>query len=641
MRYTEDEGPRRRTSVSNLENSVVSTSQREQLHISDTTMVATLPGRTHGRKMVSATAVTILLLAIILLWNSATHTRQLPAIGSSAQHAEKRMVGITLHPEDHAYRDPQNITLSWTISTGLRSPDGVKKRVYLVNGMFPGPTIEARTGDELTIHVQNDLETEGVAIHWHGLQVPNEMDGAVGYTQCPISPGANFTYRFKIGGQHGTFWWHAHFQTQRGDGLYGGFVIHEPQLGDASDGPRPETYDRDVLLLVGDWFHRSSDAVLDWYTSPGAFGNEPVPDSLLINGFGRFDCGMAVAARPVDCSHISESTFGTILSSAETTRIRLINVGTIAGFSPAVDDASLQAISVDGGSSILAQPALSIGAIYPGERVDAILRWLKPKISDSRLHINLDPENFRYTNPSLNVNQSFPMTYPSAKISHAEGPSSQPLASLDLAASRAPTAPTDAWPAESHHTILLYVKTQKLSRFKNRPRGFINHTSWAPQTPPLQSLPRSDWDDNQLVSYIPVSEPRTPTSLDTPVWVDIIINNLDDGSHPFHLHGNSFYVLSSYRAERVGGWGSWNKYSGQPAPGGLNLETPVLKDTVSVPRRGHVVLRFKAKSPGLWMLHCHMLVHLGSGMATGIHVGLVGDEAHQMQMNKNAAALCD
>jgi FtsP/CotA-like multicopper oxidase with cupredoxin domain len=145
------------------------------------------------------------------------------------------------------------------------------------------------------------------------------------------------------------------------------------------------------------------------------------------------------------------------------------------------------------------------------------------------------------------------------------------------------------------------------------PVGFINHTSWKPQNPPLVSQNRSDWDENQLIPFIALS-PGKPTR------VDIIINNLDDGAHPFHLHGHSFYVLSTYRDEGRGSWGSYNPYSGEAPPNGLDLDFPLRKDTVSVPRRGHVVLTLVADNPGIWALHCHMLVHMARGMAMGLQV---------------------
>jgi len=186
------------------------------------------------------------------------------------------MLGIRLHPEDHVSRPPTTVTHVWNITSGYRSPDGVKKKVYLVNDSFPGPTIECRSGDRLIIHATNSLDSgEGISIHWHGLEMrnSNRMDGAVGFTQCPIPPNKTFTYDFVADtDQAGTFWWHAHSQVERGDGMYGGLVVHKP-IGFRSERKGHE-HENEVLLLVGDWYHRSAQEVLAWYTSVRGFGNE-------------------------------------------------------------------------------------------------------------------------------------------------------------------------------------------------------------------------------------------------------------------------------------------------------------------------------------------------------------------------------
>lgn len=170
----------------------------------------------------------------------------------------------------------------------------------------------------------------------------------------------------------------------------------------------------------------------------------------------------------------------------------------------------------------------------------------------------------------------------------------------------------------------------------------MNRTSWIPQPSPLISVPRKQWDKNQLVPWI--SLPPTPTNkeqnqVESGKWVDIIVNNLDDGAHPFHLHGYNFYLLYSHRSEH--GWGSYTPYSassgGVPDQLELNLENPVLKDTVAVPRRGFVVLRFWANNPGIWMFHCHVLFHQASGMAMGIAVG--GTEGND-DIDLRGAELC-
>ena len=195
---------------------------------------------------------------------------------------QEEMLAIQLHPESHLFRLPQTITHRWTITSGFRSPDGVKKRIYMVNGQFPGPTIECRSGDRVVVHVTNELSSgDGVSIHWHGLEMrnANHMDGAVGLTQCPIPVNRTFTYEFDVGQQAGTFWWHAHSQVQRGDGMYGGLVVHQPAR--VADEMQRYGYEYEVLLLVGDWYHRSADEVLAWYTSARNFGNEVGKFSLV------------------------------------------------------------------------------------------------------------------------------------------------------------------------------------------------------------------------------------------------------------------------------------------------------------------------------------------------------------------------
>jgi hypothetical protein len=171
------------------------------------------------------------------------------------------------------------------------------------------------------------------------------------------------------------------------------------------------------------------------------------------------------------------------------------------------------------------------------------------------LHISLDPENFKYTNSALQPNQSFLIYHPSKTLPSLRKPSNigrnSIVAYFDL--STATSIIDSTLPETANQIILLYAKTQKLSIKANRPAGFMNRTIFAAQTPPLITTPRDAWDENQLVPFTPYSSDSPP------MWVDIIINNLDDGSHPFHLHGYSFYVLASSRSEH--GWGSYNPYS--------------------------------------------------------------------------------
>lgn len=590
------------------------------------------PDRSNWIRPLSLAFMTVLLTTIafssftILFLKPSLRSLILDAFHSNENALNRGwMVGIELHPEDHVFRAPRTIIHNWTITSAIRSPDGVKKSVYLVNGEFPGPTIECRSGDKLVIHVTNDLQSgDGVSIHWHGLNLRNAniMDGAVGFTQCPIPVGGMFQYEFGIEEeQAGTFWWHAHSQVHRGDGMYGGLVVHKP--AEQRNDMDVYGYEKEILLLVGDWYHRGAEEVLAWFTSAKGFGNEPVPDSLLINGVGSFICSMAIPARPVECEAKDEGSLGLLDTTSErkSIRLRVVNVGSLAGFTLSVDSEALTPLTVDGGYPISAHPTHSVGILYPGERVDILLNgnsFLQARLP--RLHVTLDPENLKYNNPALRPNQSFPLfqgLIETPEVKTAPSEHDTPLIRFDLAKAIPSFPHGSPIPITANQTILLYTRTEKLAKFANHPKGFINRTSWSPQlSSPLISLPRAFWDNNQLIPYIPFSTPA--------LWIDLIVNNLDDGSHPFHLHGHSFYVLASSRSEH--GWGSYSPFK-NPEPN-LNLVNPVKKDTISVPRRGYVVVRFKADNEGIWMLHCHVLFHQGSGMAMGLQVG--GDEGHEV-----------
>jgi FtsP/CotA-like multicopper oxidase with cupredoxin domain len=109
------------------------------------------------------------------------------------------------------------------------------------------------------------------------------MDGVPGVTQCVITAGSTFMYNLTIPhDQSGTFWYHGHVGTSRADGLYGGFVVHAPSPKPTVRGLRTHEsaesvrygYEREFLLLIGDWYHLPGDKVLAWYMSIESFGNE-------------------------------------------------------------------------------------------------------------------------------------------------------------------------------------------------------------------------------------------------------------------------------------------------------------------------------------------------------------------------------
>jgi FtsP/CotA-like multicopper oxidase with cupredoxin domain len=119
---------------------------------------------------------------------------------------------------------------------------------YGYNGVLPGPEIRVTEGDKVRFIVTNELP-ESTAVHWHGVMVPNAMDGVPFITQPPIKPGASFIYEFQIReGNAGTHMYHSHHNSteQVGKGLLGAFII-EPK--DPSTRP---AYDIEYTIVLND-----------------------------------------------------------------------------------------------------------------------------------------------------------------------------------------------------------------------------------------------------------------------------------------------------------------------------------------------------------------------------------------------------
>ena len=168
--------------------------------------------------------------------------------------------------------------------------------VWCYGGNVPGPEIRLRQGDTLRVSVENRLPQD-TTVHWHGLRIPNAMDGAPYVTQPPIQPEESFVYQFTVP-DAGTFWYHphAHSAEQVGRGLMGALVIEEPE---------PLPVDRDVVWVLGD-FRLQDDASV-----AGGFGNR-----MEMSMSGRIGNTVTINGRVPDRFRVR---------SGERVRLRLIN----------------------------------------------------------------------------------------------------------------------------------------------------------------------------------------------------------------------------------------------------------------------------------------------------------------------------
>lgn len=149
------------------------------------------------------------------------------------------------------------------------------------NGSCPGPTIEANQGDRVRIVLENHLP-EATTMHWHGLEIPNAMDGMPYISQKPIAPGERFAYEFTLH-QNGTFFYHSHGAMQEMMGMLGMFVLH-PQRAHT---PR---VDHDFGILLQEWAVLPNNTIpntasmeFNWLTFNGKAGPATTPIVVPLN----------------------------------------------------------------------------------------------------------------------------------------------------------------------------------------------------------------------------------------------------------------------------------------------------------------------------------------------------------------------
>jgi manganese oxidase len=186
------------------------------------------------------------------------HAPTSPAVARAAGPFVRPSFPVIAPGGQVAVHTPNGRTLPWTVKGGVKIghlvaepvdhefAPGLRAICWGYNGGVHGPTIEAIEGDRLRIYVTNRLP-EPTTVHWHGVILPNGMDGVSGLNQKPIPPGETFVYEFTV--KHaGTFMYHSHHDemTQIALGMVGMFVVHPRQ-------PRGPRVARDFALMSHEW----------------------------------------------------------------------------------------------------------------------------------------------------------------------------------------------------------------------------------------------------------------------------------------------------------------------------------------------------------------------------------------------------
>lgn len=524
--------------------------------------------------------------------------------------------------------------LKWEVGYVFQSPDCEEKMMIGINGKYPGPTIRAKEGDTIVVHLKNNLPTEGVVIHWHGIRQFGTpwADGTALISQCPIKPDETFTYRFKVD-KAGTYFYHGHYGMQRSAGLYGSLIV------DVADGEKePFHYDGELNLLLSDWHHQSMHSqMLGLSSNPFRWIGEP--QSLLINGRGQYNCSLAAQVlhdgssscqiNSTDCAPLTLRVLPN-----KTYRIRIASTTSLSSLNLAIGNHKMTVVEADGN---YVQPFIVDNMdIYSGESYSVLITTDQNPLSNYWI--------------SVGVRGRLPKTLPALAILnyHPNSPSRLPTAIPpstpawnDYAHSKSFTYKilaregTPAPPSNSSHKIALLNTQTKINGYI---KWSINNISLVlSSTPHLGSIkyglkdalqtkkPAENFPSDYNVMIPPINPNSTQGNnvykLEFNSTIDVILQNANalavnvSEIHPWHLHGHDFWVL---------GYGEGRFTEADITQ--FNLKNPPLRNTVVIFPYGWTVIRFVANNPGVWAFHCHIEphLHMGMGVIFSEGVDLVG-----------------
>lgn len=221
---------------------------------------------------------------------------------------------------------------------------GKTTAVWAYNDAVPGPAFQLKVGQRFTALLENRL-SQPTTVHWHGMRVPNGMDGVPALTQPPVAPGGAFHYAFEARNP-GTFWYHPHFQSaeQLDRGLHGVIVVEDE---------KPPEVDRDLVWTLDDWR-------LD-------------PKGQIVEDFGDLH-DVSHQGRIGNTATLNGRVPGEFnLSKGERIRLRLVNVANAWIFGLEFKRHSPKVIALDGHAVVPHPPAEGLVVVGPAQRVDVIL----------------------------------------------------------------------------------------------------------------------------------------------------------------------------------------------------------------------------------------------------------------------------
>lgn len=493
-----------------------------------------------------------------------------------------------------------------TIAQTMVNFTGTARPATTVNGSIPAPTLHWREGDTVTLTVVNEL-AETTSIHWHGLILPYEMDGAPGISFNGIPPGSRFTYRFKVQ-QSGTYWYHSHSGMQEQTGLYGAIVIS----------PATETIvaDRDYVVQLSEWTDEDPLTVFAKLKKQSDYYNFNQPTAVdFIHDVAHDGLGAALDKRAMwnemrmsmtDLADISGYTYTYLINGktaadhwlglfqpGERVRLRFINSAAQTFFDVRIPGLSLTVVHADG------QPIIPVSVdelrIGPAETYDVLVS--PSQQAYTVFAQSMDRSGFACGTLAVRAGLSAPVPTPDKP---------EPLTMTDMMG--AMSGPVAVHHAKSEYgaSVDMRVDTPRTNLddpgvgLRNNGRRVLTYADLrsvkgiiSDQRPPGRDIELHLTGNMERYSWsldgVPFDE-STPIHFRYGERLRVIFVNDTMMSHPMHLHGL---------------WSDLESSDGQ---------VQVRKHVVVVQPAQRVSFRVTADARGYWPWHCHLFYHMHGGM---------------------------
>lgn len=529
---------------------------------------------------------------------------------------------------------------------------GKKRKAIAVNGQLPAPPLVFTIGDTALIYVHNNAN-EPSAVHWHGVQLANRMDGVPYLTQLEIPPHTTYIYKFPVV-QSGTYWYHSHFKLQEQQGLYGALIFNKRTEPDIPTIPivlsewsdlKPEVIHR-YLHNANDWFAIKKNTVQSYGEAIGhkALGTKLKNEWLRMNAMDVSDVYYERFLINGKSTH-SLSQF----KAGDKVRLRLINGGASSYFWVSFAGGKLQVIANDANDVMPVEVdrlIISVSETYdvivtipdnkkyellitPEDRTKYASLWLGDgeavpaakmgklnyfagmKMMNSMMKMNGDMKPMGM-NMSLQKMDMNTVMYPEMQNNnsmqgHDHSQHTMPdSGATDQATYTCPMHPEvksdkpgkcpkcgmDLVPAKAPEHAGMNMPAAK---------GITTLNYDMLQSPHNTNLPAGNWRELKFVlegnmnRYVWTLDNKTVGESDKILIkkgenLRIILYNNSMMRHPMHLHGHDFRTLNKY---------------GDNSP---------MKNVIDILPMETDTLEFHAGEDGDWFFHCHILYHMMSGM---------------------------